>query len=158
MLRSILPYVDFAMSMSYDSNGAEHSSLDMAKKTIANWFSVKSDAKKLLLGVPFYGRNSQTSDWKSYEDLIQNPDPAFNYNDVEMIKQKTQLAKHHGLGGMMIWEVGQDCRVQAHTRDGVFHKTTCPRKHASSLMVAIATQIEGVLKVPAQVELWVDVF
>jgi len=48
-----------------------------------------------------------------------------------------------GMGGVMIWEVGQDCRSEpvAHW-DGSRHVVTCPGGTNSSLLRAIASEID----------------
>jgi chitinase len=63
-------------------------------------------------------------EWKSYEDIVPlQPSPnidvvsmggrrTLSYNSIETIKQKTKFAIDSGAGGVMIWEVGQDCRVK----------------------------------------------
>jgi hypothetical protein len=43
----------------------------------------------------------------------------------------------------MIWEVGQDCRLEAVSHlDGSHHVMTCPAGTNSSLLYAIASEIE----------------
>ena len=98
--------------------------------------------------VPADGRHMKTGDWKSYEDLVQahaerlhsgDVDEAagFYFNGPRMIAQKTQLARRLGLGGVMIWEVGQDCRLVAVTHGQTTHGVTCPRGDESSLLMAL---------------------
>ena len=43
----------------------------------------------------------------------------------------------------MIWEVGQDCRVQAVTHGETIHVKTCPRGEDSSLLVAISRELSS---------------
>ena len=61
------------------------------------------------------------------------------FNGAGTIREKVRYAKQLGLGGVMIWEAGQDCRMKAVTRHGTTHVATCPQGEASSLLVAIAT-------------------
>ena len=57
------------------------------------------------------------------------------------IQEKVRYAKHLGLGGVMIWEAGQDCRLEAVTRHGTTHVVTCPEAE-NSLLVAIREAAE----------------
>ena len=141
LLRPIARWVDFMHSMAYDANGPEHSSFDLAERTIAQFKSSGIPSSKLTLGLPFYGRSPQ--EWRSYEDLVQKPDAAFNFNSIGMIERKTRLALDNAAGGLMIWEIGQDCRVQAVTRNDKTHVVTCPRGEEDSLIVAIGRQINA---------------
>jgi len=92
---------------------------------------------KVTLGLPFYGRFVEGGDWRSYEDIVQQHhplDPAADavmdspygrddanalkgrpvglaFNGYDTIKAKTTRALARGLGGVMVWEAGQDCRL-----------------------------------------------
>jgi len=61
----------------------------------------------------------QTGEWKSYEDIVkQYPHAVLNpnidfvdgwfYNGKATVAAKAQLVLELGLGGVMIWEVGQE--------------------------------------------------
>jgi hypothetical protein len=107
----------------------------------------------MTLGLPFYGRDPTSGDWQSYEDIVAQMipfDPARNsvpraghpgrtmvFNGVELIRTKVREAQAAGFGGVMIWEAGQDCRVEPVTRGGKTHPVTCPgNAAATSLLVA----------------------
>lgn len=149
----ILQSADFAHSMTYDQSGAEHSpyslaegAVDLAKKFL--------DPKKCTLGLPFYGRDSRSGDWTTYEDLQGQygdvaADPKLDsvkrdrgvtigFNGVKTIEDKVRLAKESGLGGVMIWEVGQDCRLAETsgklTHGATVHPRTCVSDDASLLL------------------------
>merc|ERR1712110_1391329 len=96
-------------------------------------------------GLPFYGRHSMTGDWTTYEDLVQRHHPlppssdsvpaprdgrsadgTIGFNGVQTIEAKTRYALQKGIGGVMIWEVGQDCRLQPVTHGEDTHRRTCP--------------------------------
>ena len=47
------------------------------------------------------------------------------------------MAFNEGVGGVMIWEVGQDCRVVPVKRGDTVHVKTCPEGEESSLLSAI---------------------
>uniref|UniRef100_A0A7S2U5I3 GH18 domain-containing protein n=1 Tax=Lotharella oceanica TaxID=641309 RepID=A0A7S2U5I3_9EUKA len=111
--------MDLIHSMSYDQRG-EHSTFALAERTVHNWRAAGLPLSQLCLGVPFYSRHVQTGDWKTYEELVRNNpnlDPGVDrvaghyFNGVAMIKKKTKHAKEvWGLGGVMIWELGQDVK------------------------------------------------
>jgi chitinase len=160
--------VDFLHIMAYDqhsdANTPSHSSYDFAQQVLRQGKDLSLPAAKLTLGVPFYGRDSATGDWTTYEDLVQqhhpldrsvdtvtppadkkgrgrgrnrNGVPHIAFNGIDTIQAKTRLAVEEGIGGVMIWEVGQDCRVAPVTRGGQTHAVTCPEGEDSSLLVAI---------------------
>eukprot|EP00300_Choanocystis_sp_HF-7_P036998 c52977_g1_i1.p1 GENE.c52977_g1_i1~~c52977_g1_i1.p1 ORF type:complete len:365 (-),score=51.93 c52977_g1_i1:185-1279(-) len=152
--REIWRYVDLMHMMTYDQQGAQHSSLDFARRAIAT--GIKSlPSRSLTVGLPFYGRHSQTGDWTTYEDLLQADkelDPAadsvnanrgggtIGFNGVNTIRTKTKFAIENDLGGVMIWEVGQDCRLAPVSHGGTTHVMTCHHPE-QSLLVAIESEI-----------------
>ena len=104
--------------MAYDLNwnNAEHSTYNGAVAALALYENVGIPKEKLVLGVPFYGRNdSWTSDIK-YSEVVSscNPAPSENYcngyffNGIDLISQKTQYVLDNGYDGVMIWNLGQD--------------------------------------------------
>ena len=76
---------------------------------------------QVTLGLPFYGRFLEGGDWRSYEDLAARGQPEADLvpwegrqialNAPATIAAKTSYAAAKGAGGVMIWEVGQDCRL-----------------------------------------------
>ena len=113
------------MAPSYDSVPGEHSTYDFARKTVARWTSQDLPAKKLTLGVPFYARHTKTGDWKTYEELVKtlrekesdetagfsdkvNTYNSYFFNNPQLIGKKTTYAHEKDIGGIMIWELGQD--------------------------------------------------
>ena len=117
-------YVDLMHSMAYDQGG-QHSTMELARRTI-EYAELHGDSfkTKMTLGVPFYGRHMRTGEWKSYEDIvskmdIKSPDQdeidGYYFNGPTTIRNKVKLAKSSGLAGVMVWETGQDCRVNAVT-------------------------------------------
>ncbi|CAK0800476.1 unnamed protein product [Prorocentrum cordatum] len=147
-------HVDLMHMMSYDQTGrgVHHSTLEYGLKTAKQGAEILPPLK-LTLGVPFYGRHSLTGDWVTYEDLVQQHHPlgpdvnhvpvdpekfggeaTQNFNGVKWIEEKTAFALRHGLGGVMIWEVGQDCRLVPVTHGAKTHVRTCPEDNASLLL------------------------
>ena len=161
-------FVDFLHIMAYDQQGTaenknSHSSLEFAQKVVTQGKAHLIPPNKLTLGVPFYGRHSVTGDWTTYEDLVQQyhpldrsvdsiivnkkkrrgKSPTIAFNGIDTIQAKTRLAVEEGLGGVMIWEVGQDCRLAPVTRGGQTHDVTCPEGEDSSLLVAIDKELKS---------------
>ena len=146
--------VDLMHMMTYDQGGGHHSTYKFAETAAQQGVRIfgADQAHKLTLGLPFYGRHSGTGEWTTYEDLVQHwhplkarhdrvpasgPANAFiGFNGVDTIHNKTRLAARLGLGGVMIWEVGQDCRLVAVTHGSTTHVRTCP-EDKSSLLLAI---------------------
>ncbi|KAG1671462.1 hypothetical protein FOA52_003120 [Chlamydomonas sp. UWO 241] len=128
---------DFLLSMTYDQPG-RHSTMEFSQKAIDDWASHSLPPEKLALGVPFYGRDTSSGHPQTYAELLPKLHARYPkarakrdaadevdgqyFNGRATIKKKVQLAAQHGLGGIMIWELGQD---------------VIPSSHAMSLMSAI---------------------
>ena len=140
--------------MTYDAAGEHHSPASLATGAIDKARAAGLPLAQVTLGLPFYGRHSASGDWTTWEDLVQRHhplDPAADhvpapdggaaariaFNGPASIASKTALAAREGLGGVMVWEAGQDCRQEAVTRDGRTHGVTCPQGARSSLLVAM---------------------
>ncbi len=111
--------------MAYDATGpwspnepGQHSSYDLAERALDFWKYQKGIAReKLVIGVPFYGRDFNPVDLKAwtFNDIIEmNPEYAYSdqtdliyYNGIPTIVEKTKLALESA-NGIMIWELGQD--------------------------------------------------
>eukprot|EP00037_Helgoeca_nana_P024780 m.265703 g.265703 ORF g.265703 m.265703 type:complete len:341 (-) comp26755_c0_seq1:3310-4332(-) len=109
--------LDYMHMMSYDQP-KEHSTWEFGKQAVEQGVKVLPPAK-LTMGLPFYSRDVRTGDWATYEDIVKihaggTLDPDIDqlgdryFNGAAMIRRKTAYAKAMGLGGVMIWEVGQD--------------------------------------------------
>lgn len=146
---SIDQHADLMHMMSYDQTPGHHSTPEFGRKAVDQG-ALLLPPGKLTMGVPFYGRHSETGDWTTYEDLVQRhplaPDadsvPApkgrraatIGFNGVATIERKTAYALEKGLAGVMIWEVGQDCRLVPVTHGATTHVRTCPSDGASLLL------------------------
>lgn len=116
---------DFINIMAYDATGpwrpndpGQHSPYSLAENALDFWTFQKGITKeKLVLGVPFYGRDFDPSDFKAltYEFIISlNSEYAYldevgllYYNGIPTIVEKSKLALQKA-NGIMIWELGQD--------------------------------------------------
>lgn len=140
-------YVAAMHMMSYDQPG-RHSTWDFAER-VARQGADMLPAHLVTLGLPFYGRHVTSGDWKSYEDLVQAHAPldantneagGYFFNSPTLLRSKVALARELGLGGVMIWEVGQDCRQNPVTHGKDTHVVTCPSPEMS-LLAAIGEEL-----------------
>ena len=151
-------HVDLLHSMSYDQGGAHHSPRELAARTVNQADIADLPLSKLCLGVPFYGRKATVEgDWVTYEDLVQEhkltgkedvvtkDGVGVGFNGKQTLGWKVKLAVKENLGGVMIWEVGQDCRVNPVQRGDTTHVTTCPDGEESSLLAHISKVKEQML-------------
>jgi len=161
-------HVDLLHMMSYDKGGPQHSSLLFGQEAVDQG-AVALPPAKLTMGVPFYGRHSKTGDWTTYEDLVQRHDPlapdvdsvlaggkgvSIGFNGVRTIEAKTRYALDKGIAGVMIWEVGQDCRLVPVSHPGKdTHVRTCPSDD-SSLLLAITRAAEAAGRPRSRADGW----
>ncbi len=109
--------VDWVNVMAYDMNwgSAEHSTFDDSVAALQRYETEGIPKDKLVLGIPFYGRDDNTNAIK-YEGIVSdcNPLPTENncngyfFNGIGMVQQKTQYVLDNGYEGIMIWNLGQD--------------------------------------------------
>jgi GH18 family chitinase len=135
---------DFLNVMSYDNTGpwqpddpGDHSPYSMAVEDLDYWHNKRGIPKnKLVLGLPFYGygfgpKDSPvvSMDYKrivslypnaQFSDTLALPGNMFLYfNNMEMIKRKTQLAIQKA-GGVMIWELQGDAEGENSLLDVIY--------------------------------------
>jgi chitinase len=114
----VAPYnvADSIYIMSYD-RGARHSTFEQAVKDVDFFVAGGIPRDKIILGVPFYGRTiAGRSNSFGYSEIVEKYYPLPETNEVDgiffngrnLIQQKTCYARDAGLGGVMIWELGQD--------------------------------------------------
>ncbi|MGB0983990.1 MAG: glycoside hydrolase family 18 protein [Saprospiraceae bacterium] len=131
-LDEVIDYVDYVHIMAYDFSGKwseamPHSSFEQAfgidtkeaPSGVHYWANVRKWPRyKLILGVPFYGRdfNDKNVKGKPFKEIIKDSPMAFNqnevnqifYNGVGLVRRKAKKVKLDGLGGIMVWELTQD--------------------------------------------------
>ena len=108
------PFIDRIHVMAYDQ-GTPHAPFAGAVKELRHWESRKAPKTKLVLGLPFYGRNAQDAT-ATYAEIIRKHRPrpgadeagGFHFNGPTTIQRKTAFAIQQGYAGVMIWELGQD--------------------------------------------------
>lgn len=110
--------LDWLNVMAYDSGGPKHSPYAFAEDCVKYWVEARGfEPAKINLGLPFYGRPFPGA----YRDLLAADGAALEkdmvvvdgrevwYNGRDTLRRKVALAKAHGLGGVMIWEISEDC-------------------------------------------------
>lgn len=110
--------LDWLNIMAYDSGGSEHSSYAFAENCVKYWTDVRGfEPAKLNLGLPFYGRpfpgdyrDLLAADGDALEkDMVVIDGREVRYNGRDTLQRKVALAKGRGLGGVMVWEISEDC-------------------------------------------------
>ena len=116
---SSFQYFDFINIMSYDNNWGgpgNHSTYADALTHVQNFLNQGCPAKKLTLGLPFYGYLGNVgTNGTSFKTIVsQYPAAAYvdsyagyQYNGITTIEKKTSYAAQN-IGGVMIWELSQD--------------------------------------------------
>lgn len=106
--------------MAYDfpvaNYNVNHSSLADAESCMEGWNTKGMDYDKMLLGVPFYGRNSTRTGEIEYNNLTGTASTNYNsdqsgtwyYNGKTTLEAKIDLAVEKGALGILIWDIGQD--------------------------------------------------
>jgi len=110
-----LPFVDAVHVMAYDQ-GTPHASFEGMKRDLSRWKKI-APREKLVVGLPFYGRNAGNKAM-TYEDIVRRFKPApdsdlaggYHFNGPATIRKKAEYVRKEGLGGVMIWELGQDAK------------------------------------------------
>lgn len=110
---SVFKNVDFINIMAYDEGKPNHSTIDIASRSLSHWIGLGLTPEKAVLGLPFYGLHA-TEDALTYSDLlIAGADPyadnynGYGYNGITTVKKKTDMAFDRA-GGIMIWQIEGD--------------------------------------------------
>ena len=115
-VNGIFSVVDFLNIMAYDENSYDHSTYDLAVKSVNYWEGRGLPVSKTVLGVPFYGRdkccNYKTVDYSAILAMGGSPNAdtynnQIGYNGIPTMKQKTAYAMQ-ACGGIMIWSIDTD--------------------------------------------------
>ncbi|WP_437185943.1 glycoside hydrolase family 18 protein [Planctomicrobium sp. SH668] len=107
--------VDRVQLMCYDY-GQRHSTVKHAESDVQSFVKKGIPPEKIVLGIPFYGRNIDDRKAMPYSRVVDQFQPApevdevnnIFFNGPQTVAKKTRLALDAGIGGVMIWEIGQD--------------------------------------------------
>jgi len=123
--RDVFRHVDFFNIMAYDLTGhwapdrpGPHSPYHLAESALQYWKAQGLPAKKVVLGLPFYGwdfSNPSRVRSMNYAEIVelsshyaqQDRMGEVYYNGLQTIIAKTELAMESA-GGVMLWEIGRD--------------------------------------------------
>jgi GH18 family chitinase len=114
--RSTWDSVDWVHLMAYDHSG-KHATFEGATNDVKRLLDAGVPPRKLILGLPFYGRDpTRRERTMSYGDILAKWHPAPDVDEVDglyfngpnTLQRKIRFAKAMSLGGVMIWELGQD--------------------------------------------------
>ncbi|MGI9255741.1 MAG: fibronectin type III domain-containing protein [Salinispira sp.] len=131
---SVVDAVDYVNVMAYDKmGGGGHATYSDAVDEMNTFLNKGFTREQINIGVAFYGRHTNEGslphDWywfwdgnegsyrnirTIYPDMPSSQDVADGYvfNNIDLIKRKTNLAINENLGGLMIWEMGFDLPLQ----------------------------------------------
>ena len=108
--------VDRVHLMAYDHDFPQ-ATFDKAKADVNRLVEAGCPRNKIVLGLPFYGRNKE-GEAKTFAQLAESSSfdadvsvvDGYAFNGPTLIARKVQLAKEERLAGVMIWELAQDTR------------------------------------------------
>jgi GH18 family chitinase len=108
--------VDRVHLMAYDHDFPQ-ATFDKAKADVNRLVEAGCPRNKIVLGLPFYGRNKE-GEAKTFAQLAESSSfnanvsvvDGFAFNGPMLIARKVRFAEEEGLAGVMIWELGQDAR------------------------------------------------
>ena len=135
--------VDRAHVMTYDMVDKEkahghHASLRATHEAIAKFVGGGCPPAKLILGIPAYGRHGENMNQvKTYAEVVDEVLEKAGHDDVSEIlrslrtwkgyrfdapddvRAKVEYARDNGLGGVFLWELGQDKQAAGVAEGGV---------------------------------------
>ncbi|MSR81532.1 MAG: glycoside hydrolase family 18 protein [Candidatus Latescibacteria bacterium] len=118
---AVYQHLDRLHLMAYDNPG-RHSTYESAVADVQRLLDRGVPAAKIWLGVPFYGRKPEAFDEAlTYAQLHAQFKPGpevdeaggYYFNGPQTLQRKTRFAHEKGLGGIMVWELGQDAPGEA---------------------------------------------
>jgi len=119
-------HLDFINMMSYDmfrgTGYPYHSTMEESVAALELWADAGVPEEKLLMGIPFYGRDGKTAHFEywwivekysplPHQNQVSEPTAAGGiiwWNGEELVREKVKYILDNGFGGVMIYELGND--------------------------------------------------
>ena len=111
--KQIEPYVAQINLMIYEPKPGLFSfeeQIDYAVKLVAE---KQLPVDKLVMGLPFYGKNFQQGGFRHYRDLVKQHESGFSFLNQSQIIDYTKLFKKQNYFGVMFWELGFDAPLSS---------------------------------------------
>ena len=114
--RDAIASLDALQIMAYD-HPKRHSTREDAMRDIEAVLKKGATERQVVLGLPFYARHiERNQETMTYENILEKFHPpestdeveGFYFNGKKTILQKLDDAHRLKLGGVMVWEIGQD--------------------------------------------------
>jgi len=129
--KSAIDAVDYVQLMAYDHD-QEHSTLNKAQADVESLINRGIPHQKIVLGLPFYGRQVRTREAFTYEQIQIRYAPLpfadrvddIYFNGPHTIREKVKFTLNRQLAGIMIWELGQDSSGQNSLLNAAVQATT----------------------------------
>lgn len=120
MYPDIYKIVDRIHLMTYDMPGEYHASMGSVQSAVEKLIVSGCPADKVHIGIPAYARHvQQPGNVKTFAELVDSMSPQMDLDGLNSWNgfrgdspkdawAKVTYAKAHGLGGVFVWEIGQD--------------------------------------------------
>jgi GH18 family chitinase len=118
----------------------------MVQSAINHWLDKGVSTDKMIMGIPFYGREPNLGPSRTYHDIISsnpevlafsNTDGNYYYNGIPEVTEKTEIIMENNLPGIMIWEVGQDAFGQYSLLSAIQSTVTSVQKTITNQNITI---------------------
>lgn len=134
---------DFVNVMAYDYTGdfpgsavGQHSPYLKSTAALSTWRIKTGDRSRVILGVPFYGKDfNQGGTAVGYNTIMAN-NPGLSpdadsvgrcwFNGVTTMKKKATYVASNGYGGIMLWQMAQDAGGSKSLLDAIVSGLTAP--------------------------------
>ena len=139
-IKALAPYVDRVFAEAYQMNSSTHSSPNSPLRSASLGFSVvqtlvqyegQMPARKLILGVPFYGLDFTTKNSKPGSTALTSAPETFTYDTITAA-QRTAL-----------WDPGSLTPYAVFQRDGHWHQLWYDDPVSTALKVALAVNMHA---------------